>query len=134
MRQRFSVLSRAVLVFAFTSLLPVAASAQFKAGIQGTITDSTGAIISAAKVTLVSKETGRKSQATTSSEGTYRFLSLAPGAYKLTIEHDGFKKKELENITVSAEGVASVDVALETGAVSETVTISGEGAAAVEKE
>jgi hypothetical protein len=134
MRQPLSALSRAVLLFAFTTLLPVAASAQFKAGIQGTVADSSGAVIAGAKVTLVNKETGRKSEATASSDGIYRFLSLAPGAYKLTVEREGFKKKEFENITVSAEGVASVDVALETGVVSETVTISSEATAAIEKD
>jgi hypothetical protein len=134
MRQTLSVLSRAVLLFAFTALLPVAASAQFKAGIQGTVADASGAVIAGAKVTLVNKETGRKSEATASSDGFYRFLSLAPGAYKLIVEREGFKKKELESITVSAEGVASVDVAMETGVVSETVTISSEATSAIEKE
>src|SRR5882672_8766203 len=134
MRQTLSILSRAVLLFAFTALLPVAASAQFKARIQGTVADASGAVIAGAKVTLVNKETGRKSEATANSDGFYRFLSLAPGAYKLTVEREGFKKKELENITVSAEGVAGVDVAMETGAVSETVTISSEASAAIEKE
>src|SRR5215467_1526615 len=132
MRQLLSVLSRAVLLLAFTSLLPVAASAQFKAGVQGTVTDASGAVIPGARVTLINKETGRKSEETASSEGVYHFLSLAPGSYKLSVEHEGFKKKELENITVSAEGVASVDVSMEAGAVSETVTISSEASAALE--
>src|SRR5215468_5465559 len=116
------------------ALLSSVASAQFKASIQGTVTDSTGAVISGAKVTLANKETGRKSEATASGDGFYRFSALAPGAYKLSVERDGFKKKELENITVSAEGVTGVDVVMETGVVTETVTISGESAAAIEKE
>ncbi|HEX5082119.1 MAG TPA: TonB-dependent receptor [Blastocatellia bacterium] len=134
MRQTLSALLRAALLFGFTALLPAAASAQFKAGVQGTITDTTGAIIAGAKVTLANKETGRKSEATANSEGVYRFLSLAPGAYKLTVEREGFKKKEFENITVSAESAESVDVELEPGAVSETITISSEAASAIEKE
>jgi hypothetical protein len=134
MRQTLSALSRAVLLFAFTALLPAVASAQFKAGIQGTVADASGAVIAGAKVTLVNKETGRKSEATARSDGFYRFSSLAPGAYKLTVEREGFKKKELANITVSAEGVASVDVSMETGVVSETVTISSEATSAIEKE
>jgi hypothetical protein len=102
------------------------ASAQFNAGIQGTVTDPTGALISGAKITLVNKETGRKSEATAGSEGFYRFSSLAPGAYKLIVEREGFKKKELENVTVSAEAIAGVDVVMETGVVTDTVTVSGE--------
>src|SRR5215831_2547855 len=138
MQQGQSTISRGAwrLLFALllSGLCSTAAWAQFKAGIQGTVADASGAVIAGAKVTLVNKETGRKTEMTASSDGFYRFLSLAPGSYKLTVEREGFKKKELENITVSAEGVTSVDVALETGVVSETVTISSEAAAAIEKE
>src|SRR5262245_16168372 len=122
--------SLALIVTVFTSV----ASAQFKAGIQGTIADSTGAIISGAKVTLYNKETGRKSEASSSGDGFYRFSALAPGVYKLNVEREGFKKKELENITLSAEGVTGVDVVMEAGVVTDTVTVSGESAAALETE
>src|SRR5262245_42900657 len=132
-RTLFSVYRVASLAL-LAALFSPAVSAQFKASIQGTVTDSTGAVISGAKVTLANKETGRKSEATASGDGFYRFSALAPGAYKLSVERDGFKKKELENITVSAEGVTGVDVVMETGVVTETVTISGESAAAIEKE
>jgi hypothetical protein len=134
MRQTISVLSRAALMLAIIAMTAVAASAQFKAGIQGTVTDASGAVVPGAKVTLVNKETGRKSEATAGAEGGYHFSSLAPGAYKLTVEREGFKKKELENITVSAEGVAGVDVVMETGVVTDTVTVSEEGTAALQKE
>jgi len=138
MQQGHSIITRGAwrLLFAllFSGLCSTAAWAQFKAGVQGTVSDASGAVIAGAKVTLVNKETGRKSEVTASSEGLYRFSSLAPGAYKLTVEREGFKKKQLENITVSAEGVASVDVVMETGVVSETVTISSEATAAIEKE
>src|SRR5262245_8920755 len=124
---------RLLFALLLSGLCSTAVWAQFKASIQGTVADASGAVIAGAKVTLVNKETGRKSEATASSEGFYRFSSLAPGAYKLTAEREGFKKKELENITVSAEGVASVDVVMETGGVSETVTMSSEAAGAHEK-
>src|SRR5262245_20942645 len=77
--------------------------AQFKASIQGTVADPNGALISDAKVILTSKETGRELQAVTNKDGFYRFTSLAPGNYKLAVEHGGFKRKELDNIMVSAE-------------------------------
>jgi hypothetical protein len=138
MQQGHSTISRGarrlLSALLLSGLCSTAVLAQFKAGIQGIVADASGAVIAGAKVTLVNKETGRKSEVTASSDGLYRFSSLAPGAYKLTVEREGFKKKELENITVSAEGVASVDVMMETGVVSETVTISSEAAAAIEKE
>jgi hypothetical protein len=134
MRRTLFCITRVASLALLAALAPSMASAQFKAGIQGTVTDPTGAVISGAKVTLVNKETGRKSETTANSDGSYRFLSLAPGAYKLTVEREGFKKKELESITVSAEMAASVDVEMEPGAVSETVTITGEAASLIQKE
>ncbi|HKQ77240.1 MAG TPA: carboxypeptidase-like regulatory domain-containing protein [Blastocatellia bacterium] len=132
-RTLFRIPRVASLALLLASLSSVA-SAQFKASIQGTITDSNGAVVSGAKVTLINKETARKTEVTASGDGFYRFSALAPGAYKLTVERDGFKKKELENITIGAETIGGIDVVMETGVVTETVTISGEDAQALEKE
>ena len=126
MRQTLSVLSRAVFLFAFTALLPTVASAQFKAGIQGTITDSKGAVISGAKVTLVNKETGRKLTTNSGESGFYRITGLAPGEYQIVAEREGFKKSELQEIVIGAETDQGVDIAMEPGQVSETVTISSD--------
>jgi hypothetical protein len=138
MQQGHSTISRGArrLLFALllSGLCSKAAWAQFNAGIQGTVADASGAVIAGAKVTLVNKESGRKTEATASSDGFYRFSSLAPGAYKLTVEREGFKKKEFEKITVSAEAITGVDVVMETGVVTETVTVSGEAAVALETE
>jgi hypothetical protein len=138
MQQGHSTISRGAKLLLSALLLSglcsTAAWAQFNASIQGTVADASGAVIAGAKVTLVNKESGRKSEATASSDGFYRFSALAPGAYKLTVERDGFKKKELEKITVSAEASAGVDVVMETGVVTETVTVSGEAAVALETE
>jgi hypothetical protein len=134
MHQPFCILSRAVWLFALTALLSMTANAQFKASIQGTVADAAGALIPQAKVTLTSKETGRDLQTVTSGDGFYRFTALAPGSYKLTVEHSGFKRKELENITVSAEATQGVDVMLAPGEVTEVVTVSAESAQTIETE
>ncbi len=134
MRRTLNRITRIASLAFLVAMITSVANAQFKASIQGTLTDSTGAVISGAKVTLTNKETGRKSEATASGDGFYRFSALAPGAYKMTVEREGFKKKELENITINAEDVTGVDVVMETGVVTDTVTISGESAQALEKE
>src|SRR5262245_23999264 len=130
MQQGHSIIFRGAWRLLFALLLiaifSTAAWAQFNAGIQGTVADASGAVIAGAKVTLVNTETGRKSEATASSDGLYRFSSLAPGVYKLTVEREGFKKKEFEKIMISAEAITGVDVVMETGVVSETVTVSSE--------
>ncbi|HEX8068648.1 MAG TPA: TonB-dependent receptor [Pyrinomonadaceae bacterium] len=101
-----------------------AAQAQFKAGIQGTVTDATGAVVPAATVTLTSKETNKAQTTTSSAEGFYRFDQLAPGDYTLTVEKTGFKKQVLESVRVEAEAVQGVDLLLTTGELSEVVTVT----------
>ncbi len=110
------------------------ASAQFKAGIQGTVTDSTGGLVPEAKVTLTNAETGKVQEVTTSSEGFYRISNLAPGKYTLTTEKAGYKKSVLENVEVGAETVQGIDVALEIGEVTASVTIDQGTTAALETE
>lgn len=116
-------------------LFVIAASAQFRAGVQGTISDATGAVVANAKVTLTSKETGRTQVTTASDEGFYRFSSLAPGLYSITVESQAFKKAVIDNVQVSAETLEGVNVTLEAGGISETVTVVAEpGAATLETE
>ncbi|HWT01088.1 MAG TPA: carboxypeptidase regulatory-like domain-containing protein [Pyrinomonadaceae bacterium] len=125
MRNSFSVFSRrAAGVIILTLGLAVAAQAQFRAALQGVVTDPQGGAVVGATVTLTSKENNQTQQVTSSDEGFYRFDRLAPGAYILTAEMSGFKKQVLENVEVKAEEVQGVNVALEAGEISETVTIS----------
>jgi hypothetical protein len=77
-------------LFLFTAM--ITANAQFRAGIQGTISDSSGALVPGARVILKELETGRIQEATTSEEGFYRILGLAPGRYSLTVEKTGYKQ------------------------------------------
>src|SRR5947199_7170006 len=105
MRQILTQLLRATLCVLAIISFSTAARAQFRAGIQGTVTDPAGAVVPEATITLTSKETARSVTATTSSEGFYRFSELAPGTYTLSVEKAGFKKTTLENLVVSAEQV-----------------------------
>ncbi len=102
----------------------VTAKAQFKASIQGTIKDSSGAAVSGASVTAVSVETAKSQRAVTSDEGFYRIDGLAPGSYNVVVEFTGFKKKTIENVALHAEEAQGVNIVLEAGQVSESVTIT----------
>ena len=118
----------------FLLVAMITASAQFKAGVQGTISDSSGALVPDAKITLKDSETGKVQEATSSGEGFYRILGLAPGKYSLTVEKAGYKKSVSENVTVGAENIQGVDVVLETGEITATVTISDTAVVQLETE
>lgn len=108
--------------------LTVVASAQFRAGIQGTISDAAEAVIPGATVTLTNNETGQIQQAVTADTGFYRFSALPPGVYTIAVEQQSFKKRVIENVKVDAEAVRGVDVQLEAGGISEVVTVEAENA------
>jgi hypothetical protein len=118
-----------LLLFAVTT-----ASAQFKAGIQGTVTDTAGGLVPEAKITLVNTETGKVQETTASNEGFYRLSGLAPAKYKLTVEKAGYKQKVFDNVAINAEAVQGLDVQLEVGDVSAVVTVTQETATALETE
>src|SRR5688500_37393 len=132
---RVLTFSARALVCGLFLLLPlVSANAQFRAGIQGTVTDSTGALVPDATVTLTNKETGAKQTTQSSGDGFYRISGLAPGRYSLVIEKTGFKKQSFENVVINAEDTQGIDVMLTTGEVAETVTVTAETAQAIETE
>lgn len=110
------------------------ANAQFKAGIQGTVTDSNGGLVPEAKVTLADTENGKTQEVTSSSEGFYRISGLAPGKYTLTIEKPGYKKTVLESVSIGAENIQGLDVVLEIGEVSASVTITDQTTSQLETE
>jgi outer membrane receptor protein involved in Fe transport len=134
MRQKLNALFRASFCAFILLSLAATAHAQFRAGVQGTVTDPAGAVVTDAAVTLKNNETGATKQATTSDEGFYRFSELPPGNYTLTVEKAGFKKSSLENLTINAESVQGLDLVLTTGEVSEVVTVTGESQAALDTE
>jgi hypothetical protein len=117
-------LPRAVRFLSCAILLTGMAHAQYRAGIQGTVTDSQGAVVPEASVTLTSQETNLSKQATSSSSGTYTFNGLAPGSYTLTAEKAGFKKQIVGDVRIAAEQMQAVDLHLEVGEVSQSVTVS----------
>lgn len=95
------------------------------ARLQGTITDAQGAIVAGATVKVTSSGTGRNIQATTDDEGNYSILSLQPGRYQVEVSQANFKTTQQE-ITLGVAQNANLVIALEAGAVSETVTITSD--------
>jgi hypothetical protein len=87
-----------------------------------------------ATITVTNKETGKTETVTTSDEGFYKVSALPPGSYTVTAEKAGYKKKLLENVSVRAETPEAVDISLDVGEVSATVTVSQEATSPLESE
>ena len=117
-----NLLSCLALIVMFT----VVGNAQFRAGIQGVVTDNAGGTVGDATVTLLNKETNQSQSTKTSAEGFYRFSGLAPGSYSLTAEKQSFKKGLVDNIKIEAETLQGQDITLEAGVISETVTVQAQ--------
>ncbi len=92
--------------------------------ILGTITDSSGAVVPAAKVSTVNTGTNVKVDSTSDAVGNYLFNFLPPGSYRVETEVTGFKKFSRE-VNLETGRQLRVDVGLEAGATTETVTVTG---------
>lgn len=103
----------------------VTASAQNNAALQGTVTDPSGAAVAGANVTITDQATGTVRQTQTTNTGFYQVAQLPPGQYTVTIEKTGFQKSQTTNVTVLAEQLRGLDVALQVGGTAQTVTVNG---------
>ena len=110
------------------------AAAQYRASVQGTITDEQGAVVPNAKITFTDKETNRVQTAESNENGVYNIGGLPPSRYTLTVEKEGFKKKTLEDVGILSEQANAVNVILQVGQVSETVTVNGDAAPLLDTE
>jgi hypothetical protein len=102
-----------------------------RGSVSGLVTDPGGAVIQGAQVTLLNPATGVTQHTVTTSAGLYTFISLNPGVYRVTASQTGFKSVAQEKITVNVDQVTEVNITLQVGAQTETVTVT-EGAELVE--
>jgi hypothetical protein len=115
-------------------LASVSAQAQFRASIQGTVTDPDGAVIPGAQLSLKDNGTNHVITATSDSAGIYNFGALPADHFTLTTSAPGFRQKVIENLQIIPEQANSVDVKLDLGEASTSVTVSGEAQSAVDTE
>jgi hypothetical protein len=114
----------AVLLLAL-SALPLAA--QFDRGsITGVVTDPSGAVIPNAEVTATNTDTGVLTRAVSNQIGLYTLSNIPIGRYQIKIAARGFKLHERSGLSLTVAQTLRLDVALETGAVQETVTVTAE--------
>lgn len=119
-------LVQAVVVVMICSLAIFAQSNQ--GGISGTVIDQNGAVVPGATVTITNLGTQKAITLTTSESGVFSVRSLEPVMYSVRVEATGFKQAIMERVKVDTATVAAVNITLETGTVSETVSVTSEGA------
>jgi Carboxypeptidase regulatory-like domain/TonB dependent receptor-like, beta-barrel len=115
------------LALAALCLTPTFVSAQVLYGsLVGNVADETGAAVPGATVTITHVETGTSRDAVTDATGAYRFGTLQPGTYTVTVKLTGFRTFTRTGVPVTLNNVSRVDAALQVGQLSESVTVSGE--------
>ncbi len=125
----FRLVSLCLLVFALFSGSVYQVNAQSQAlngQIEGVVTDATGAAIPNASITIKNIETGSERQVTSDESGVYRAPLLPLGTYQVTVEVTNFKRLVREGITLTTGQTATVNLGLEAGDVSATVTVTSD--------
>jgi hypothetical protein len=120
---------RKLLVAAATLLLSTSVFAQSQASnglVEGVVKDSSGGVLPGVNVTVTNTSTGETKTFVTDASGNYRASLLSLGTYKVRVELQGFKTYERAGFTLSAGQNVVVNAVLETGVMTETVTVTGE--------
>lgn len=116
---RSSVTVALMIAFSHTGL-----AQDYRAKVQGQVTDATQAVIVGAKVTLANTGTGVSATRETNTNGQYVFDFVEPGNYTLTVDQAGFNKFTQESILVQVRADVTVNPVLTVGGVTEQVTVS----------
>lgn len=113
-----------ILAVAPRSMAQVVSSATLR----GVVRDQSGGLVANATVTIRNLQRGEERDVKTSEEGAFGFTSVSPGNYRLQVEATGFKKYQQNDLTLSPSDTRALDIALEVGLATETVTVVAETA------
>ncbi len=100
------------------------AQAQYNAGFQGVVSDSTGAVIPGVKVVARNIATGVDYAAKSNAAGVYFITNLPQGTYKITAEKEGFATAQTDPLDLHTEELKGVNLTLTVGSVKQTVTVT----------
>ncbi len=114
-----------VVVFCLIGMVGVYAQSD-RGTITGTVTDNSGAVVPHASVVAVNTESGTEFPVATSDTGNYTISSLRPGTYTVSADAAGFKKTTRTGIQVAVATNLRVDVTLEVGSATESLTVTAE--------
>jgi hypothetical protein len=124
------MLSRSLAILAAATAFSVAIqpgwSQESKGTILGRITDSSGLVVPGADIHVIDRATTLNTRSLSNSDGNYVVPFLVPGTYTITVEKTGFKKFVRDGIILNINDRLEINIPLELGAVSDTVTVTGE--------
>src|SRR6266852_4213179 len=120
----WSFVSRNLLVSFVLVLFTVpSVCAQNVGSLQGTVVDPSGETVAEANITLIDLVNGAQRTATTDAAGTFGFVQLNPGNYRLEISKEGFRTHVEEHVSVLVATPTHLDIHLELGSVTERITV-----------
>ncbi len=128
MFNRHSAWTRAALMFVSLMVAVPAMSQTFYGSLVTVVSDAQGGVIPGATVILVNTATNERRELVSAEDGTARFLNLVPSTYRLEVELTGFQRSVHDGIAVNVNTAPRIEVRLELGNLSETITVAGEAA------
>src|SRR4029079_333656 len=132
MRYRQILVGMISLALIVMSLTPLAAMAQEPTGgIEGTVSDPQGALVPSATISIRNTGTNATRTVTAGDDGHYKAASLTPGNYEVKVTAQGFKSHVATGVNVEVGRTTPLDVKLEIGGSSETVTVTAGGEAQI---
>ena len=123
---RFTVLFRLVFVVAALAVPLSAMSQSFYGSLVAVVEDPQGGVMPGASIVLVNTATSERREGVSAEDGTYRFVNLVPGTYRLEVELTGFQRYVRDQIQVSVQTTPRIAVTLQLGSLQETISVSGE--------
>lgn len=114
------------LLIALLTMSALSFGQEFRGTLVGRVTDPSGLAVPHAKVTVNKTDTNTRSETVTGADGNYTLPFLAPGAYELAVEVAGFKKYKRTGIELPTNERIAVDVQLQVGDSSDSITVSAE--------
>jgi hypothetical protein len=118
--------TRALWILAAFALFIPLASAQLTSSLNGSVTDSSGAAVADAKITLTDTAAGFQRTTTSSSSGLYQFLEVPPGDYRLDANATGFGPFSVAKVTLLVKLPSTINIKFQVAGVAQSVTVEGE--------
>ena len=113
-------------VLVFLVLVPVLYSHSFTGSISGLVTDSSGAVVPQAAITVTDLGKNTNFRTESNDSGFYLVGQLSPGSYRVSVEKAGFKKYALDALPLSTQQKASIDIVLEVGTLVDSVSVTAQ--------